>query len=44
MNCEYCGLPLTGRQTKYCSKICKNRYFDENTRAEYSKIKGRVIK
>lgn len=42
--CVYCGKELIGRQTKYCSKECKNKDFNENKRADYSKERGTVIK
>lgn len=44
MNCLFCGKELTGRQSKYCSKECKNKYFDREIRSNYSKTKGRNIK
>ena len=44
MNCLFCGKELTGKQLKYCSKKCKNKYFDTKLRPDYSKTRGRDIK
>lgn len=44
MNCEYCGNPLTGKQKKFCSRECKNKYFNEKVRSGYSRNKARAIK
>lgn len=35
--CVYWGKELTGRQTKYCSKECKNKDFNENTNISQSR-------
>lgn len=44
MNCLFCGKELTGKQLKYCSKKCKNKYFDTKLRPDCSKTRGRDIK
>jgi transposase len=30
--CKFCGQPLSGSQRFYCSKICKVKYFTQNTK------------
>lgn len=44
MECLNCGKELTGKQTKFCCKKCKNEHFNKNIRADYSRTKARVIK
>lgn len=44
MTCLNCGKELTGKQKKFCCKKCKDEYFNKNVRADYSRVKARVIK
>lgn len=48
MECKNCGKELTGRQTMFCSKQCKNKYYqsqDYNTKYSQKKdYHGALIK
>ena len=44
MTCLNCGKELTGKQKKFCCKKCKDKYFNKNVRADYSRVKARAIK
>jgi len=35
--CEHCGKSLIGRQTKFCSRQCKNDYYNKKTDGESSR-------
>ncbi len=46
--CLHCGNPLTGKQQKYCSKLCSKRnrhkiYMKKKWRLIYAKAKTRKI-
>ena len=37
MNCVFCGKELSGRQKKYCSNYCHNKYFGDVSNSGYRK-------
>jgi hypothetical protein len=37
LSCQFCGNRLTGKQTSYCSRRCKDKWWNQKRKAE---IKG----
>jgi len=39
-SCQFCGNKLTGKQTSYCSRRCKDRFWNRKRKEQIDGFKG----